>query len=69
MLYAIAGLCWPPVVWPQLKLRDMARQAAASHGELPALYWRYAKIREVLGCPAFVAMLVIYWPMVAKPAL
>jgi uncharacterized membrane protein len=68
-LYLLAGLCWLPVVWLQLKLRDMAQQAAASHGELPALYWRYAKIWEVLGYPAFVAMLVIYWLMVAKPAL
>lgn len=69
VLYAIAGLCWLPVVWLQLKLRDMARQAAASRSELPPLYWRYAKIWEVLGYPAFVAMLVIYWLMVAKPAL
>jgi uncharacterized membrane protein len=67
-LYALAGICWLPVVWLQIRLRDMARDAQASHAELPALFWRYAKYWELLGYPAFIAMVVIYWLMVFKPS-
>ena len=43
--------------------------AQASGQELPALYWRYARWWEGLGYPAFVAMLAIFYLMVAKPDL
>ena len=69
VLYVLAGLCWLPVVWLQLRLRDMAKQALANGTELPELYWRYAKRWEILGYPAFIAMMVIYYLMVFKPAL
>ena len=36
---------------------------------LPALYWTYARCWFWLGVPAFVALLGVYWLMVAKPAL
>ena len=74
-LYALAGLCWLPVVWLQLRMRDMARetaeaaQAANGDGVLPRLYWRYARWWEALGYPAFVAMAVVFYLMVNKPAL
>lgn len=67
-LYALAGICWLPVVWLQIRLRDIAREAANAQTELPELFWRYAKRWELLGYPAFVAMLVIYWLMVFRPA-
>lgn len=67
-LYFVAGACWLPVVWIQLKMRDMAQQAVAQGAEtLPAQYWRYLKIWTVLGIPAFIAMVAIFWLMVAKP--
>ena len=66
-LYALAGLCWLPVVWLQIRLRDIARDALAAGSELPPLFWRYAKWWELLGYPAFVAMVIIYWLMVFKP--
>ena len=68
----VAGACWLPVVWPQLRMRDMAAQAAQSEqgdGVLPPLYWRYARWWEALGYPAFVAMAVVFYLMVNKPAL
>jgi len=68
-LYGIAGACWLPVLWLQLR---MARTAASAHAEgrpLPAAYERDARAWEALGVPAFVAMLVVYWLMVDKPAL
>ena len=67
-LYALAGICWLPVVWLQIRLRDMARDAQARQAQLPPRFWRYAKYWELLGYPAFIAMVVIYWLMVFKPA-
>jgi len=74
-LYLVAGACWLPVVWLQLRMRDMARetaeaaQAANGDGVLPPLYWRYARWWEALGYPAFVAMAVVFYLMVNKPTL
>ena len=67
-LYAVAGACWLPVVWMQLKMRDMAQAAARDSTALPALYWRYLRIWTLLGIPAFCALVLVYWLMVAKPA-
>jgi uncharacterized membrane protein len=67
-LYVLAGACWLPVVWLQLKMRDMAINAARTGAALPERYWRYEKIWTALGFPAFTALLVVYWLMVHKPA-
>jgi uncharacterized membrane protein len=66
-LYVIAGLCWLPVVWLQMKLRDLSAQAADRNTALPPLFWRYFKAWVVLGIPAFFAFLAIFYLMVAKP--
>jgi len=69
VLYLLAGLCWIPVVVLQRRARDLAVQAARSGTALPATYARAMRLWFVLGCPAFAAVLVTYWLMVAKPAL
>ena len=67
-LYAIAGACWLPVVWLQVELAAMAKLAHANgDAALPERYWRYAKRWELLGYPAFFAMLTVYFLMVLKP--
>ncbi len=66
-LYFVAGACWLPVVWIQLRMRDMAQVAARENTELPAQYWRYLKIWTALGIPAFFALVIVFWLMVAKP--
>lgn len=66
-LYALAGICWLPVVWYQLKMAKIAVAAHAARTELPPEYWRYARKWELLGYPAFVAMAVVYFLMVMKP--
>ena len=66
-LYAIAGLCWLPVVWLQIRMRALAQQAAEAGTPLAPLYWRYARWWEWLGYPAFAAMVVVFYLMVAKP--
>ena len=63
-LYALTGACWLPVVWLQIRMRDLA---AASDGALPPLYHHYARIWFALGWPAFAAVIVIFGLMVAKP--
>lgn len=66
-LFAVTGALWLPVVWLQLRMAKMAAAAAESSGELPYEYWRYARWWEALGYPAFVAMLAVFYLMVAKP--
>ncbi|SFU94852.1 DUF2269 family protein [Pseudoduganella namucuonensis] len=66
-LYLLAGACWLPVVWLQLRMRDMAAIAADTGAALPPRYWRYERIWTALGFPAFAALLVVYWLMVHKP--
>ena len=65
-LYAFAIACWLPVVWIQLKLRDISGHAAASGGPLPRAWWRYFAWWTALGFSAFFAFLAIFHLMVAK---
>jgi len=65
-LYALAGACWLPVVWLQIRMARMAAAAAAGNDGLPLLYWRYERIWTALGFPAFAALIVVYWLMVHK---
>lgn len=69
ILYAIAGLCWLPVVWLQLQMQRLCEQAQRSGEPLPQRYWRYARIWFWLGVPAFVAMVVVLFLMVTKSSL
>jgi uncharacterized membrane protein len=66
-LYAVAIACWLPVVWLQMRLRDVAAEAARANASLPPAYWRYFRAWVALGVPALAAFLAIFWLMVAKP--
>lgn len=66
-LYGLAIACWLPVVWLQVRLRDIASAAAASGRSLPKSYDRLFAWWLALGVPAFFAFLAIFWLMVAKP--
>lgn len=67
-LYVVAVLCWLPVVWLQVQLRDYARSAAASGSALPRGYWRCFTVWVLLGIPAFCAFLAIFYLMTVKAA-
>lgn len=67
VLYAFAIACWLPVVWIQMRMRDMAKAAAAAGEALPGRYWRYLALWTVLGMWAFVALVIVFYLMVAKP--
>lgn len=68
-LYVLTGLCWLPVVWLQMRIRDLACDAAARGAELPEEEMRLFRIWFVLGFPAFAAVLAIFWLMVTRPSI
>lgn len=67
VIYIIAGLCWLPVVWLQIQLKKMVAEALESGEPLPARYYKLFKIWFLLGWPAFVGLVVVFYLMVAKP--
>lgn len=68
LLYLVAGACWLPVVWLQLRMRDMAREAESTGQALPERYWVFLTWWTLLGIPAFLALVIVFYLMVAKPA-
>lgn len=66
-LYVFAGACWLPVVWLQLRMRDLAQAAVLVDAPLPAAYWRLLWRWVALGFAAFFAFLGVFYLMVAKP--
>ena len=66
-LYIVAGLFWIPVVWIQIRMRNLARAAAAQGAALPPAYFRLFRSWFTFGIPGFGAVLAIIWLMIAKP--
>ena len=67
ILYFFAGACWLPVIWIQIKMRDIAKTAMSNNSELPASYWKYDKWWLVLGSLAFPAIIIVFYLMLFKP--
>jgi uncharacterized membrane protein len=65
-LYCIAGACWLPVVWLQIRMKNTAADAACRNVLLPDDYWRMARQWFWLGVPAFMAMVLVVALMVFK---
>jgi uncharacterized membrane protein len=66
-LYALMAVCWLPVVWLQIRMQRLAAKANEESRILPVLYWRYFYLWLAFGIPALVAILIIFYLMVAKP--
>ncbi len=66
ILFVFAGACWLPVVWIQIKMRDLANNAARLE-DLPPNYWFYHKVWVTLGTLAFPALVIVFWLMVTRP--
>lgn len=66
-LYLLAGACWLPVVWLQIRMRNEAARAVAEGGQLSPRYRRDARLWFLLGIPAFSAMVAVVFLMVHKP--
>lgn len=65
-LYFLAGACWLPVVWLQVRMQELAADALARNTTLPASYWQLARIWFWLGVPAFISMVLVVALMVFK---
>ena len=65
-LYVLIGACWIPVIIIQYKLRDIAAAALDGNHVAPE-FKRWMTLWTALGIPAFAAILVLFWLMVAKP--
>lgn len=68
-LYLFTGAFWLPVVWMQARIRTLAREAAAGGTPLPPEYHRLFWTWFWFGFPAFAAVLVIFWLMIARPEI
>jgi uncharacterized membrane protein len=68
-LYALVGVCWLPVVWLQIQLRAMGRASQLAGTPLPERYFRFLRYWFLLGWPAFIGVLAIFYLMVLKPDL
>jgi len=68
LLYVLTGAFWLPVVWMQIRMRDLARRAAAEGTMLPPLYHRLFRTWFAFGFPAFFAVMAIIGLMVVRPS-
>lgn len=68
LLYLLAGACWLPVVFLQIRMRNISQIALKNNTALPESYYRYARYWFWLGAPAFLAMIAIVFLMVFRTA-
>lgn len=68
ILYVIVGAFWLPVVWMQIRMRDLARAARDEGIPLPAQYHKLYRWWFAFGFPAFGAVMGILWLMLNKPS-
>jgi len=67
VLYAIAAVCWVPVVCFQIRLKRLIKESIESRAALPEQYSRLFRLWFLLGWPAFISLVAIFYLMVAKP--
>jgi uncharacterized membrane protein len=65
--YLIAAMCWFPVVYLQIKIRDIAAKSLQDKAALPPRYFRYFRYWFCLGWPAFISLIIIFYLMTFKP--
>ncbi len=60
-LYALVGICWIPVVWIQIRIRNLI-----ADGESRDSYQKLMQIWVALGVPAFSGVVLIFYLMVSR---
>ena len=65
-LFIFIGMCWVPVVGIQYKLKALAESSLDS-GKLDPKFTKMMRLWTVLGVPAFISIIVIFWLMIFKP--
>ena len=63
-LYVFVGLCWLPVVWIQIRIRNLIAE-----GRPRESYAGLMRIWIALGIPAFAAVLAIFYLMISKAGI
>ena len=66
-MYLLAGLCWLPAVYLQIRMRDLALEAVRCNAPLPIRYQHLSRIWFWLGVFGFGAALLTVLIMVVKP--
>lgn len=64
-LYAAVGACWLPVVWIQIMMEREARAAKTVEVLTPRFHRRF-RVWFVLGVPAFLSVIWLFYLMVSK---
>jgi uncharacterized membrane protein len=65
-LYLLIGCCWLPVVWLQIRMRDLAGAALREGAPLPPRYFAMYRWWFLLGWPAFIGVLAVFYLMIVK---
>jgi uncharacterized membrane protein len=65
-LFVLAGACWLPVVWLQIRMQKISSEAVARQSPLPDIYWKMTRCWFWLGVPAFISMVLVVALMVFK---
>ncbi len=60
-LYALVGICWIPVVWIQIRIRNLI-----ADGESRDSYQKLMRVWVALGVPAFSSIILIFYLMVSR---
>jgi uncharacterized membrane protein len=60
-LYVLVGACWIPVVWIQIRVRDLLAKGAQRDE-----YRNLMRMWVGLGIPAFASVVVIFYLMISK---
>ena len=69
VLYLFTGAFWLPVVWMQMRMKELAVAAESAGEPLPGQYHRLFWTWFAFGFPAFGAVLAIFWLMIARPEI
>ena len=67
ILYGVTGAFWIPVVFMQIRMRNLAEAAVQAGTVLPPAYHRLFWTWFAFGFPAFAAVLAIVWLMTSRP--
>jgi len=67
ILYGVTGAFWIPVVFMQIRMRNLAEAAVRAGTVLPPAYHRLFWAWFACGFPAFAAVLAILWLMTSRP--
>lgn len=66
--YLIAAVCWFGAVYFQIKIKNITAEAVATGQPLPASYNRYFLYWFIVGWPAFISLIGVFYLMTAKPS-